>query len=398
METTLDIPEVQILVHYPGDRDGLDWHHRILLHRIQAGIWLTLTPDHELQRHDLNAIGHRVLGRKVAFPDDIADQVYAHDPISKSVLAGFKRSAKVQASILGEGEIDDTEAYSWLVAQTGHPKFGCEVDEGLLHSDATGLAFNERGVVLMEGEEVFVERVNDRDLETWKAKKGLETGDMRLLGNFKDSSGKKKLDLLSAVGLMKGGAASAVDEDFPIHGVRAAKEFHDAVGGGSGGFIPYHEQWLRLSGVGKRSSAAHIHRGVCECLRLLHTYDQIDASTTAVGEHLSRWAIQTELAVERNPAQPDYAGLDIVSGATLQADGRATTSKFQEWVSTRLKERSAVWKQERLYNQERRLQRGKGKGGGKDEDDSDEETGGKKRKKKKKGKGSAGGSEPPAGT
>lgn len=90
-----------------------------------------------------------------------------------------------------------------------------------------------------------------------------------------------------------------------------------------------HEQW-RLSGVGKRSSAAHIHRSVCESLRLLHTYDQTDASTTAVGEHLSRWAIQTALAVRRKPAPPDYAGLGIISGSTLQADGRATTGKFQD--------------------------------------------------------------------
>lgn len=45
METTLDIPEVQILVHYPGDANALNWHHRILLRRIQAGTWFTLTLD-----------------------------------------------------------------------------------------------------------------------------------------------------------------------------------------------------------------------------------------------------------------------------------------------------------------------------------------------------------------
>ena len=90
--------------------------------------------------------------------------------------------------------------------------------------------------------------------------------------------------------------------------------------------------------------------------------------------------------------------MDIVSGSTLQADGRASTSKFQEWVSSRLKERSAVWKQERLYNQERRLQRGKGKGFGKSgEEDSEDENGSKRRKKKKKGKNS-GGENPPAAT
>ena len=26
---TLDVPEVQVLVHYPGDAAGLDWHHRV---------------------------------------------------------------------------------------------------------------------------------------------------------------------------------------------------------------------------------------------------------------------------------------------------------------------------------------------------------------------------------
>ena len=153
--------------------------------------------------------------------------------------------------------------------------------------------------------------------------------------------------------------------------------------------------------MAKRSSAAHIHRAICEGLRLLHSHDQIDASTTGVGEHLTRWAIQTELAVERNPSAPDYSGLDIISGATVQADGRASTSKFGEWITTRLKERAAVWKQERLYNQERRNLRGKGKDGKGGDDDSDDDVGGrfKKKKKKKGGKGEGGGkSDPPNAT
>ena len=222
----------------------------------------------------------------------------------------------------------------------------------------------------------------DKDMESWRAARGLETGDMQLLGDFNDSTGKKKLDLTTALGLMKG-QPGVIEDDFLIHGVRAALEFHDAVATGSGGILLYHKQWLQLSGVGRKSPAAHIHRGICEALRLLHTYDQVDSSTTANGEHLSRWAIQTALAVERNPAQPGYTGLDIISGSTLQADSRASTSKFQEWASSRLKERSAVWKQERLYNRERRLERGKGKGFGKSgEEDSDDETGPKRRKKK----------------
>ena len=100
----------------------------------------------------------------------------------------------------------------------------------------------------------------------------------------------------------------------------------------------------------------------------MHSFDQLDVSALAVGEHLSRWVIQTELAVERNPLQPDFSGLDIIE-----------------------KERASIWKQERLYNQERRqLRGGKGGRGGEADDSTDEDEGGKgrrKKKKKKKGKG-----------
>ena len=99
----------------------------------------------------------------------------------------------------------------------------------------------------------------------------------------------------------------------------------------------------------------------------------------------------------RNPAQPDYSGLDIISGAAVQSDGRASTAKFTEWVTGRLKERAQVWKQERLYNQERRNLRGKGSGGKGGGDDSDDDEAGKKKKKKKKFVGGGKG-DPPATT
>ena len=33
METSLDIPEAQVIVHVPDDGQGYTWHHRILLAR-----------------------------------------------------------------------------------------------------------------------------------------------------------------------------------------------------------------------------------------------------------------------------------------------------------------------------------------------------------------------------
>ena len=328
-EYTLDIPEVQILLHFPQDADGFFFHHRILLHRIEQGIWLCLSPDLEVCRHDLNACPHRVLDRRSLFPADISDQIYAHDPISRAVLNAYKRQAKVQASILGQGEVDDSESFKWLISEVHHERFGSEVDEGLLHSEMTGLAFSQKGVtVVMDGEEIYVEKVYDKDIETWKRGKGLESGDNRLLRDHTDSSGKRRLDLTTAVSLMKG-TSTTEDKDFPIHGVKAAKELHESVARGSQNFHAYHEQWLRLSGIGKKSSAAHIHRNLTEGLRLMHDYDQIDCSTTGLGEHLSRWLVQTELAVERCPSQPDYSGLDIVGGSALLGDGPCSNFSIQ---------------------------------------------------------------------
>lgn len=392
-EYTLDIPEVQVLVNFPLDGDGFYWHHRILLHRITGGTWLALTPDHEVVRHDLTVTPHRVLDRRALYPEDIADEVYAHDVIERATLTAFKRQAKVQAAILGEGDIDDTESSEWLISEPSHPLFGEKVEERLLNNEATGLTFNTKGVVGKRPSLRGFLDVLSKDVEDWRKKKGLEQDDIRLLGDHKDAGGKRHLDFLSAVGLMKEPESEA---DFPIAGVRAARELHDSIARGPGNFVTYHAEWLRQSGVGKKASAAHIHRSLCESFRLMHSWDQIDSSSTAIGEHLSRWLIQTEVAVDRNPAQPDYTGLDIISGTSITAEGRAATSKFTEWLGARLKERAGVWKQERWYAQERRMQKGKGGGkGGEDSSDGDN-AGVRKKKKKKKAKSSGGGDKPPA--
>ncbi|CAE7356621.1 unnamed protein product [Symbiodinium sp. CCMP2592] len=337
-DLTLDISEIQIVVHYPGDPGGFDWHHRVLLHRIEGGRWITLTPDLELQRHDLSIQNHRVLDRAAPFPADIAALIYAHDPIGRAALSNFRRQAQIQASILGESAVIDSEASQWVVAESTHSDFGRTVDAALLANEATGLAFTMKGVIILEGEEVFVERVMISDLDAWKRKRDLEAADVRLLGDHRDASGKKVLGLRQAVPLMK----CPMDPEFPIQGARAAKEFHEAVSLTTEGFLTYHSEWVRLSGANRKTSSVHIHRAICEALRLMHSFDQLDVSALAMGEHLTRWVIQTELAVERNPAAPDFSGLDIVSGTAQLPDGRAATTKFSEWVSARLKERGAA--------------------------------------------------------
>eukprot|EP00973_Karenia_brevis_P046585 6461904-Karenia_brevis.AAC.1 len=80
MADVLDIPEVQVLVNFPGDPAGLDWHHRLLLQKVGGGVWIAATPDGGLSRHNLNEMRHRVLERGGMFPADIRDQCYGFDP------------------------------------------------------------------------------------------------------------------------------------------------------------------------------------------------------------------------------------------------------------------------------------------------------------------------------
>lgn len=241
--TTLDVSELQVLVHYPHDGAGLHWHHRLLLHRVAGGDWICLTPDHDLQRHNFQTHAHRILERNTPFPGDIAAEVYAHDPISRALLQNFKRQAAIQASILGEGAVDELETVGWVVAGPSHQRFGESVDTRLLASEATGRAFTTRGVVLLDGEETFAERISMGQLEEWKARK--ELGDVRLLGDHRDSVGRRRLDLASAMALMH----QPDDKEFPIAGVRAAKELHVSVSEGPGNFTSYHSEWVRLSAL-----------------------------------------------------------------------------------------------------------------------------------------------------
>eukprot|EP00435_Cladocopium_sp_Y103_P036711 s704_g9.t1 len=362
-DLTLNISEVQILVNYPGDGDGFFWHHRILLCRVEGSTWLTLSPDHDIVRHDLAAIPHRVLDRSSPFPEDIADEIYAHDPIGRATLTAFKRQANTMAVILGEGALPESETFTWVISEPEHPGFGTEVDRAILHDPSTGLSFAAKGVVQINGEETFVERVLTKDLVDWRKTKMLGQAD--------------------AVALMK----QHEESGFPISGTRASRELHEAVASGAGNFVSYHSEWMRLSGVSRRSSSAIVHQSLCEILRLAHFYDQIDSSSLASMEHVTRWLIQVELAVERNPQQPNYEGLDILSGTSVSSDGRAATTKFVEWVSNRMKDRANIWRQERLFKQEKQSQRGKG-GAGYVEEDSDDEDGpaGSRRKKQKKKK------------
>ena len=102
---TLDIPEPQVLVHYPDDEGAPYWHHRVLVKRVMAGVWIAITPDLDLVRHNLLEQRHIVLDRNSMFPANHRRETYGFDPSRIAVSGGSAGGhLSLVAGILGSRE------------------------------------------------------------------------------------------------------------------------------------------------------------------------------------------------------------------------------------------------------------------------------------------------------
>ena len=99
MAVSLDVPETQIALYCPDDRQFY-WHHRILLAPLGAGRWVAVGPDLEIEVHDLSEMRHVILRRSTAFPRTVLP-IYYFDPVPAATYAYLKRDASLQAVLLG---------------------------------------------------------------------------------------------------------------------------------------------------------------------------------------------------------------------------------------------------------------------------------------------------------
>ena len=173
-------------------------------------------------------------------------------------------------------------------------------------------------------------------------------GDLRLLGSHTDGSGKRFLDLKTALTLVKESPMT----DWPLQGPRMTGEFLRAIRSGPGDIVSYHLAWLKGSGVNQHSMIAHDHRILCHILRNAIEVDQYDVTNSLSLELLCRRLVQIETAVARSPLNPDFSSLEMVMEDTVGAGGEAVTTAFNSWLSTKPKEKAAVAKQTRLYKEE----------------------------------------------
>ena len=369
----LDITTRQCLIDHYEDAN-FAWHHRLLFIKGPNLSWIWLTPDGEIQHGNL--ADHRVIAlrRGGAYPPHcIAEGVYGFDPLGPGELEGYMADARALATILGfPGGEDDVAAprtARWFVNDPVSNEYGFE-----LPPDAVA----NPGVFVRRGDVALVE-VNGQwctacalmPPDTWaayiiRAADG-RARDVRLLGDFRDQAGVRHLPFKDALLRSK----EAVLPGFPLKGPRAAPELLLAIrDAGQSSYDDHCTTWLRKSGISEKAAAAREHRTISISLRLMQTYDQIDAANSAAGELLSRRLLQIEAATRRNPRQPDFEGLDGILDVALDEGGSAILPRFTDWVGKQQQAEASVLKAGRQWREEQTsIKKTAGKGGGKEKEE-----------------------------
>ena len=373
VERTLDVAEPQVLVHYPND-PHLTEHHRLLLVKVSAGRWIAASPDHELDLLDLNTHRHVVLRRNSDFPPHLVNDAYIFDPIHRHDLERLRQEAKIMAMVLNDDDMDEVPAQVWVFSDPNSVMLGKEVPADVF---AGAVTLSGKGLVEHNGTIEIIEEIALDQLQSFaEAKRGV-LGDLRLIGNHADLSGKRFISLQDAFPLFK----ESQMKDWGFSGPRAVKEYLESIREASSDLASYHLQWLQHSGANPRTALVHEHRNIIEVLRLGVSRDQLDVSNLLSFELLVRRAIQLELAVARSPQNPEFAGLEALMEAPLTSPGSASTRGLDLWLTERLKEKAQIQKQARLFKEE--MGRGSKSSGAVQGEDAGSGGGGGWRRKKK---------------
>ena len=343
-ERTLDVVEPQVLVHYEHD-PHLTEHHRLLLVKVTAGRWIAASPYHELALLDLNTSRHVVLRRNAEFPQHLIADAYIFDPISRADLERLRPEAKIMAMVLNDEDMEEIPAQVWVFSDPGSSHLGVEVPVDILTSAVT---LERRGLVEYQGSVEGIEEIPQAELKAYPESKKGTLGDLRLIGNHADSSGKRFISLQDAFPLFKESSMA----DWGFSGPRAVKEYLQSIREASNDLASYHLQWLQHSGANPRTALVHEHRNILEVLRLGVCRDQVDVTNLLSFELLVRRAIQLELAVARSPSNPEFTGLEALMESPLTQTGAASTRALDLWLTDRLKEKAQIQKQTRLFREE----------------------------------------------
>ena len=406
---TLDIPELQTLVEFGGDPNGLDFHHRIFWYRIDRSVWIISTPDYDVYEEDYDGVTVVPLSRNSEYPQGYAGQMYI--PRNAELMQEYddlKRQADALAVVRGcsdrPGVIGGPAIQSaghWRIADVDSKLFGDIVPESDLTDGAKNVVLQhhdlKKRLHVKDGQIFSLEYVTD--LEAWSNQKrpglpGGDAGDLRLLGCVKLASGKRQMSLERALETV----TDQKFDDWPHRGPKATKEFLESVLQNGGDLMTYHSSFMRRSGLSDNSAASHEYKNLLNVLRLAIAYDQVDVTNLACIEQVTRRVLEIQTAVRRNPKHPTFDAFDYNLRGTVDEVGGARASGYAEWVADQQKAEAKTLKSTREWREEQAGDRRRsGRNNDKDDSDDDDTAGaGDKKKKKKSKKGGAAGGAPAA--
>ena len=142
---------------------------------------------------------------------------------------------------------------------------------------------------------------------------------------------------------------------------------------------PFIVQYLNQSGVNMKGAVAHELTNVMYSLWLMACSDGIDLHHSAAAEHMARRFLQSQMAIVRNPRNPDFDTLEMYMEHT-RASGLIAAPRFEAEMAERMKSQAFVLKQMRLSRDEEQAAAKRQK---------NEEDGGKGKKEKEKEKAKA---------
>jgi len=399
VQRTLDIPEMQMMVEFPGDPGGLDYHHRIFWYRVDRATWIVSTPDYDVYE-DYDQMTVIPLPRNGNYPAGYAGQMYIPDNGAlMQEYAEMKRQAEALAVVRGctdrpgapVGEV--AVAGQWRVADVDSKMFGDIIPNSDLSDAANNVILSHAGVSkrlhVKDGNIFTLELVTDFD--RWKELKrpglpGGDAGDLRLLSCTRLASGKRQLGLSKALELM----TDTKFEDWPHRGPKSCREFLESVSEHGGDLTTYHASFLRKSGLSDNSAAAHEYKNLLSVLRYALSYDQLDVSNLASIEQVTRRILEIQVAVRRNPRHPTFDAFDYAARGSIDEVGGARATTYNEWMAEQQKIEAKTLKSTREWREEQNAERRRANCTHEaDDEDDDEADPSKKKKTKKKKKGGA---------
>jgi len=207
-------------------------------------------------------------------------------------------------------------------------------------------------MALIDDDWVHCQLALPADHDEWITQKTAGPGrDARLLPDHRVTKGKeqvRQIRLTDAVRLFRRKELPG----WPFTSPPAGPEYCLALDAAGLDLILHGLSWEKASGLSKQSGTARLHKFMLEALHQFISYDQLHVANSAGFEYLFRALIGAETAVRRNPACPDYAGLDALLVAPIDRAGSAITTEFNKFVASLQRDDAQVFKQQRLFKEE----------------------------------------------